>query len=122
MFKFLGMMTVVSAVWFQSATTATAQNARSMNVAPYASPTVSPYLNLGVNQYGVSNYQSLVKPMIEDREMMANQSMNIQRLQQQLRDAKKTPGGSQANGKESRTGARPVKFMHYSHYFNSLPQ
>ena len=115
------IMVVISAIWLQSAAPATAQNMLPFDTVPYTSSAVSPYLNLGINQYGVSNYQSLVKPMIEDREALTSQSVNIQRLQQQLRESKLNTNQNESRGKSSKTSAASVRFMHYSHFFNSLP-
>ena len=98
-----------------------AQNMFPSNAAPYTSSTVSPYLNLGVNQFGVSNYQSLVKPMIEDREALTNQSINIERLQKQLRDSRPNQSSSNPSAKDPKASAGSVRFMHYSHFFNRLP-
>src|SRR5882724_5680757 len=102
------IMVVASGIWLQSAVQATAQNMRPFDAVPYTSPTVSPYLNLGINQYGVSNYQSLVKPMIEDREALTSQSTNIQRLQQQLRESKLNSNSNESRGKSSKTSAGSV--------------
>ena len=53
-------------------------------------PTVSPYLNLlnNINQlYGVPNYQSLVRPLLDQQNAIQRQGSSLQRLQQQLRES-----------------------------------
>ena len=76
-------------------------------------PTVSPYLNLlGPNQAVVTSYQTLVRPMIDERDAMARQSANIQQIQQQRR--------SQATGKQPPQNERTMqaaRFLNYSHYY-----
>ena len=52
-------------------------NSYFANVGP--APTVSPYLNLGVNEYGISNYPSLVRPLLNQRDAQARQAMAIER-------------------------------------------
>ena len=70
-------------LWFVACNTALGQNVRGTGqTAPagsyYASaearPTVSPYLNLGVTANGISNYQTLVRPLIEERRAIERQS------------------------------------------------
>ena len=77
-------------------------------------PTVSPYLNLlGPNQAVVTSYQTLVRPMIVERDATARQSANIQQIQQQ-------PRRSQASGKRSPQDERTMqaaRFLNYSHYY-----
>jgi hypothetical protein len=89
-----------------------ASNRDLQNQVVYSSPTVSPYVNLGFNANGVSNYQSLVKPMIDDREAIRLNAGTLQQLRQQMRDSREPKGGS--------PGTRaPVnsRFMHYSHFY-----
>jgi len=82
----------------------------------YNRPTVSPYLNLlqGPNQFGVisPNYQTLVRPQLEAREIAQQQGQAISNLQQQVRRAQGT-GGSAASG---RTG-HETRRLYYSHYY-----
>src|SRR5215471_8119144 len=50
----------------------------------YQSPTVSPYLNLtNRGAGGVSNYQSLVRPLIDQQQQDIHQQQQIQHLSQQ---------------------------------------
>ena len=80
----------------------------------YTAPPVSPYLNLGVNQDGSSNYQSLVRPMLEEREGLLRQSASLQQLQKRFRGAQAAPEQAPRDPK-----GRPVR-MYYSHYFTGL--
>lgn len=107
--------------WLSTSSTAVAQSRNPylaashrdiQNQGAYSSPTVSPYVNLGINTNGISNYQSLVKPMIDDREAIRLNSDTLQQLRQQMRDSREPKGGS--------PGTRaPVnsRFMHYSHFY-----
>ncbi|HEX3727791.1 MAG TPA: hypothetical protein VHV08_16175, partial [Pirellulales bacterium] len=78
-----------------------------------------PYLNLGVTATGLSNYQTLVKPMMDEQDAIMRQSVDLQRLQHQLRDARdgQAAGGAGARDPRSRGGAGS-RFMYYSHYFS----
>jgi hypothetical protein len=112
---------LLETAWMATADSAWAQNPVYVPGGWYNSPPVSPYLNLGVTQTGLSNYQTLVRPMIDDREAILRQDANLQKLQQQLRVA---PNGRSANlprGKETQPPATSTgvskHFMHYSHYF-----
>jgi len=70
------MLVLASFFCLVGTSTAMAQVARPFNqptqakyYAPIDSrPTVSPYLNLTNNNVGLSNYQTLVRPLIEERE------------------------------------------------------
>jgi hypothetical protein len=69
-------------------------------------PTVSPYLNLlSNNNPTVTNYQSLVKPLINQNDAIRRQGGAIQQLQNQ-----QMQGGGVGTGTHS-------YFMYYSHYF-----
>ena len=83
----------------------------------YSAPTVSPYLNFGETPSGVSNYHSLVRPLIDEQDAVARQSATIQRLQRQLRDAReaKPVGSPRSTGKAGSSSAG--RFLYYSHYF-----
>jgi hypothetical protein len=77
-------------------------------------PTVSPYLNLLQNNNqlnGIPNYQSLVKPLIEQRDASQRQGNSLQRLQQQVN----SQGASGAGGQRS-TGHH-TSFMNFSHFY-----
>lgn len=70
---------------------------------------VSPYLNLGTTSSGVSNYQTLVRPLIEEREALRRQWAALEQINQDLR-GKSAPPLRQPNAGH---------FMHYSHYFGT---
>ena len=71
-------------------------------------PTVSPYLNLlQNNQVGsVTNYQSLVKPLVSQGNAIARQGNSLSKLQNQVYS------GSAGGG----TG-HATMFMNYSHFY-----
>ena len=71
-------------------------------------PTVSPYLNLlSSDQFGVTNYQSLVRPLVNQGNAIQRQGGAIQRLQQQ---------SYSAAGPRAGTGHSSY-FMNYSHFY-----
>ena len=75
-------------VWILSSKPAMAQNYNTYgaNSATVFTPSpVSPYLNLGVAPNGLSNYQTLVKPMLDEQDALTRQSQNLQQLQKQIR-------------------------------------
>jgi hypothetical protein len=81
-------------------------------------PTVSPYLNLGVNEFGLSNYPSLVRPLLNEREAQARQAMALERarLQSRGRDGRAAGGtGNVSSEQVERRSSSP--FMRYSHYY-----
>ncbi|HEV3138235.1 MAG TPA: hypothetical protein VGZ26_10025 [Pirellulales bacterium] len=78
-------------------------------------PTVSPYMNLlqNNNQFNqVPNYQSLVKPLLDQQNAIQRQGAGLQRLQQQV-----SSGGSGAGGGGGRGTGHVTSFMNYSHFF-----
>ncbi len=92
-------------------------SAQQPRYATAASSPVSPYLNLGVTADGLSNYQTLVRPLIEERESLNRQWAALDRINQQM------VGGSELaepNRFRPHTGSS-VRFMHYSHYYNTNP-
>ena len=79
--------------------------------------TVSPYLNLGVSSNGISNYGSLVRPLLNEREAQAQQAMN---------DARRRAGiGPRQQANRTSSFAPPSespamgqsRFMNLSHYY-----
>jgi hypothetical protein len=77
-------------------------------------PTVSPYLNLLTrNQQGIVPYQTLVKPLIDQRNAIQRQGAALSQLQQQVYTA--GPGG--ATGTPGATG-HATFFMNYSHFYS----
>lgn len=74
-------------------------------------PTVSPYLNLlQNNSVGVTNYQSLVKPLVEQNSAINRQGNSINRLQQQVN----APMGA---GTAGRGTGHTTFFMNYGHFY-----
>lgn len=76
-------------------------------------PTVSPYLNLLQNNNqlnGIPNYQSLVRPLLDQQSAIQRQGASLQRLQQQVSTDGKGPGAQRATGHMS-------YFMNYSHFY-----
>ena len=78
-------------------------------------PTVSPYLNLLQNNSGgVTNYQSLVKPLINQNSAIQRQGSALQRqggaIQQLQRQAYQGPVSGAGTG-------HITFFMNYSHYY-----
>jgi hypothetical protein len=101
------------------AATAAAQSPATVN--PYRArmaatqPTVSPYLNLNVDSNGLSNYGSLVRPMLTQRAMMEKQ-----REQEQLQARPQLAQGrsmGQVTETKPSSGRASGTFMNYSHYF-----
>jgi hypothetical protein len=71
-------------------------------------PTVSPYLNLlQTDQFGATNYQSLVRPLINQGNAINRQANSLNRLQQQVSGGR---GGSRGTG-------HATFFMNYSHFY-----
>jgi hypothetical protein len=96
---------------------ATAARAQGPSTANFAAPSVSPYLNLGVTATGMSNYSTLVRPMLDDQEALVQQGAEIQRLQRQLRggDAPRRSGSAVRDAKAGASNSG--RFMYFSHYF-----
>jgi hypothetical protein len=80
---------------------------------------VSPYVNLGVNANGISNYQTFVRPLIEERKAIEQQSEAIERLNQRLNPAAARRGRRDVEGPAARRQPA-VRFMDYSHYFGPI--
>lgn len=102
--------------WAQQPTGMNSNNRTPFAATGYARPTVSPYVNLGINSNGVSNYQTLVRPMIDERQALERQNATLSQLQQRM-------GGQapQGNSREQAANGRPgVRFQHYSHYFGTV--
>jgi hypothetical protein len=77
-------------------------------------PTVSPYLNLLQNNNqlnGIPNYQSLVRPLLDQQNAIQRQGSSLQRLQQQVN----TQAGAGAGGQ--RATGHQTYFMHFSHFY-----
>lgn len=95
------------------------QAARPYSTALDSTAPVSPYVNLGFTANGLSNYQTLVRPLVEEREALARQSAALEQLDQRLRGA---PGARFRNDVEGASPQRQstVRFMDYSHYFGTF--
>lgn len=92
-----------------------AAQAYSLSSPTQNRPTVSPYLNLlQTNQFGISQYHSLVRPQLEARDASQRNSAQISQLQSQVQSF-------QANANRSRAGGRSghvTSQLYYSHYYN----
>ncbi len=85
-------------------------------------PAVSPYLNL-LNQSnpGVSNYLTLVRPQLQQREEQIRQQAQINQIQRQVQRGQ--PGGVPVRGsQEIRGTGHETTFMNYLHYFPARRQ
>ena len=80
-------------------------------------PTVSPYLNLlSTNNPGVSNYLTLVRPQLQQRDEMIRQQAQIRQIQRQVERGQ--PGGVPVRGsQEIRGTGHETGFMNYLHYY-----
>jgi hypothetical protein len=79
----------------------------------YSRPTVSPYVNLAQrNQYGISAYQTLVRPMLEQQASAERQAMLTR---SSLATGRNADGARR--GDVQRTAARPGRYMNYSHFY-----
>ncbi len=81
--------------------------------------TVSPYVNLGINPNGLSNYQTLVRPMMEQREYSRAQTEQLQ----PPRPAARTLRTTREQADQSAENAKPrasVRFMHFSHFYGGI--
>jgi hypothetical protein len=68
-----------------------------------------------VTPNGLSNYQVLVKPMLDEQDALSVQAANMAQLQQKLRQ-----GGqivADPNAKDSYSHTKTVRFMNYSHFY-----
>lgn len=92
------------------------------NKAIYDRPTVSPYLNLLRPQggVGVPNYQSLVRPELQQRRTNDIQGRQINQLQNKVNQS--YGGGGAANGapQEIRATGHVTRFMNHSSYYPAL--
>lgn len=86
----------------------------------YNRPTVSPYVNLGYTPNGLSNYQTLVRPMIDDQAAIMRDSEALQQLKQQMRGRPDLRDARDANQRDADGRPRGGARMYYSHYFNGL--
>lgn len=91
------------------------------NNAIYNRPTVSPYLNLLRPQGGVAipNYQSLVRPMLDQERINQQQGRQLQQLQKRIYQGPSSQSSAGAPIGIRSTG-HTTGFMNYSAYFPQL--
>jgi hypothetical protein len=96
-------------------------SANVYNKAIYDRPTVSPYLNLLRPQGGVGipNYQSLVRPEMQQRRTNQLQERQISQLQNKVYQG---PSSTTNNGspQEIRTTGHVTRFMNHSSFYPAL--
>jgi hypothetical protein len=81
-------------------------------------PTVSPYLNLFNDPTGVGVYQTLVRPFVNQNEINARQTGNINQLQQELNQVRSNSGlGTTGTSGRIRATGHAATFMDLSHYY-----
>lgn len=79
---------------------------------PSSRPTVSPYLNLLNNQNpNVTNYQSLVRPQVNQQRVNSQQAASISRLQA------RPPKSSNAGNEALRSTGHQATWNYYSHFY-----
>jgi hypothetical protein len=79
-------------------------------------PTVSPYLNLlQTGNLNITNYQSLVKPLIDQGNAIDRQAYTINRQGGSIRGLQQAFGA----GGRGIGGGHATYFMNYSHYYPS---
>jgi hypothetical protein len=84
-----------------------------------SNPVINPFLLMtDAGQTGILNYQTLVQPMLQQRQVMMQQSSSITQLQQQARGAQMSP--SKRPGQNVRDTGHETRYLNYSHYFNSV--
>jgi hypothetical protein len=128
MLKSVAILSILSGIGLAFTTPALAQGQGGYGLGlgdysanPYNSPPVSPYLNLGINpSSGLSNYQSLVRPMIDEREEMQRQTTTLQQLQLQVRHGQIGSALKDSKGQDPNERPGAKHFMHYSHYYSGL--
>ena len=131
MLKHLSGLSIVGAgLWLFTASSVLAQTGSPYNSASgpgrayfneRGTPnlTVSPYVNLGVNPNGLSNYQTLVRPMIDQREYLRAQTEQLQ----PPRPATRMARNARDLIDESAENMKPkpnVRFMHFSHFYGGF--
>ncbi len=85
-------------------------------------PSVSPYMNLLNNNIAnniATNYQSLVRPQLEQQNFNAKSSSAIRSLQRGAGSAQRNLSSSEGNQKMRRTGHHAERDS-YSHYYPGL--
>jgi hypothetical protein len=79
-------------------------------------PTVSPYLNLvnGNNDPNLTNYQSLVRPQVNQQRVNNQQNAQINRLEA------RPPTSGNAGSESLRSTGHQATWRNYSHYYPKL--
>jgi hypothetical protein len=83
-------------------------------------PAVSPYLNLldlGYSISGLSPYQTLVQPLIQQRDATNQQQAQIQQLQRAQRATTGYGGARGTAGAGVHPTGHATRFFNYSHYY-----
>jgi hypothetical protein len=107
---------VVFACFAAGSRLAEAQNYRGTSDNPIG-PTVSPYLNLiNSNQFGTTNYQSLVRPLVQQGNAINRQGGELNRLQQQVTSQRA------ATGQYAPSATGHVTFFMNTSHFYPVPQ
>ena len=88
-------------------------------------PTVSPYLNLVRRDGfgGVTNYQTLVRPQLEQRELARIQQAEISRVRQQLAVQQRSiESVQQQRAQRVFSTGHPTRFMNLQQYYPGFSQ
>jgi hypothetical protein len=81
-------------------------------------PTVSPYLNLVRDDSGAAaNYQTLVRPQMEQIDINRQQEMQFDRLDRQFQDFRSESAYPQQGSLDIRETGHITRFMNRSHYY-----
>ena len=81
-------------------------------------PTVSPYLNLVRDDSGAAaNYQTLVRPQMEQIDFNRQQEMQLDRLDRQFQDFRSESAFPQQGALNLRETGHTTRFMNRSHYY-----
>lgn len=115
---FIALLTVLVLAFTAPPSAAQQPRSRPYLATATTSQTVSPYLNLGVDANGLSNYPSLVRPLLEQREMLARQTASDPRARGQSRGGRPSRTGNAAPA-DARDSGPDSRFMNYSHYYRS---
>lgn len=88
-------------------------------VNPYnPRPTVSPYLNLLQNNQNLPQYQTLVRPFLEQQSINDINQRDSQMMRRQINTLQGRSAGAGAGASPMRSTGHPTRFMNYSHYYN----
>lgn len=94
------------------------RNKRPFEDMNLARPAVSPYLNLLNSQStGITNYQTLVKPQVQQLATARRQGAQINQLQKQV--AARPTSGTQGSESLRPTGHHST-YQNFSHFYPSL--